>query len=188
MWLDVTYVSNSRNFFIIVADKWWRESCQYKCAHTQETHRNDFTEHVTENDPGCLSVPKPCWREALVACSALSICLNRCWLIINYTTRNIFQWNSIYTCNAFIRENSFEHLLCKLPALLCQPQQHQCTIRLLGGNVFTESFMRLVNTTWLVSYPLRNIWGAKVYLNWQTWNHDPNHNTMCRRTACDEFN
>ena len=51
-----------------------------------------------------LCISQPCWREALVACSGLSICLNWCWLIINCTTRNMFQWNSILKWNVFINE------------------------------------------------------------------------------------
>ena len=42
--------------------------------------------------------------------------LNQYWHIINYTPRNIFQWNFILNSSVFIHEDAFEHTLCKMAA------------------------------------------------------------------------
>ena len=44
------------------------------------------------------------FRQWLVACSVPSHCLNQCWLIVNWTPGNIFQWNLNRNSIIFIQD------------------------------------------------------------------------------------
>ena len=44
--------------------------------------------------------------------------LIQCWHIVNYSPRNIFQWNFIWNSNIFIPENAFELVVCEMAAIL----------------------------------------------------------------------
>ena len=48
--------------------------------------------------------------------------LNQCWHIINWTIGRDFQWNSNQNETIFIKENGFENFVCKMAAILYQPQ------------------------------------------------------------------
>ena len=48
------------------------------------------------------------WGKCLVAWSAPSHYLNQCWLIVNWTPGNKFQWNSNQNSFIFIQENACE--------------------------------------------------------------------------------
>ena len=53
------------------------------------------------------------FRQWLVAYSAPSHYLNQCWIIINWTLRNDFQWNFDQKTNVFIQEIAFENVVCQ---------------------------------------------------------------------------
>ena len=62
----------------------------------------------------CVSESGQHWfRLWLVACSAPSLYRNQCSLIVNYTLRNKFQWNSNWNSIIFIQENAFEIIVCR---------------------------------------------------------------------------
>ena len=48
--------------------------------------------------------------------------LNQCWNIVNWTLRNILQWKFNRNPYIFILENAFEKVVCKMAAVLSQPQ------------------------------------------------------------------
>ena len=50
--------------------------------------------------------------------SAPSHYLNQCWVIINWTLRNIIQWNFDQNKKLFIHENSSENVVCERGAIL----------------------------------------------------------------------
>ena len=62
------------------------------------------------------------FRELLVACSAPSHYLNQYWLILNWALRKKLHWNSNRNSNISIQENVFENDVCKMAAILFQPQ------------------------------------------------------------------
>ena len=70
--------------------------------------------------------PQP--RTSLVQINALSpvstpsYYMTRCWNIVNYTFGNKFQWNFNQNLNSFIQENAFDNVICKIAAILSQPQ------------------------------------------------------------------
>ena len=47
----------------------------------------------------------------IMACRLFGV--NQCWLIVNWTLRNKFQWNFNQIANTFIEENAFENVVCK---------------------------------------------------------------------------
>ena len=53
------------------------------------------------------------FRLWLVPCSAPCNNLNQCWLIVNWTPGNKFQWNSNLNSDIFIHENAFEIAVCR---------------------------------------------------------------------------
>ena len=57
-----------------------------------------------------------------MARSAPSHYLNHSWNIANWTLRNRPQWNLNPNLNIIIQENAFESVLCKMAAILFQPQ------------------------------------------------------------------
>ena len=40
--------------------------------------------------------------------------LNQCWLVVNWTLGNKFQWNPNQNTNIFIEENEFQIVVCKI--------------------------------------------------------------------------
>ena len=48
--------------------------------------------------------------------------LNQCWNIVNWTLRNKPQWNFDQHSYIFIKKNAFENLICKMAAILSQPE------------------------------------------------------------------
>ena len=48
-----------------------------------------------------------------VTCSAPSHYLNQCWLIVNWTPVNKFQWNLNRNSIIFVQENAFENVVCQ---------------------------------------------------------------------------
>ena len=56
--------------------------------------------------------------------------LNKCWIIVNWTTTNKLQWNFNRNSNIFIQENAFENVVCEM-ASIC-----------LGLNVLTPDVPR----------------------------------------------
>ena len=42
-----------------------------------------------------------------------AIYLNQCWLIVNWTLGNIFQWNLNRDFTIFIKENSLKNVICQ---------------------------------------------------------------------------
>ena len=53
------------------------------------------------------------FRQWLVALRATSHCLNQRWGIVNWTRRNVFQWNFNRNSNIFIQGNAFENVVWK---------------------------------------------------------------------------
>ena len=48
--------------------------------------------------------------------------LNQCWNIVNWTLGNKLWWNLNRNWYIFIQENAFETVVCKMVAILTQPQ------------------------------------------------------------------
>ena len=67
---------------------------------------NRYWNQVWDHGWGCLI-------HLLVACSAPSHYLNQCWLIVNWTPGNIFQWNLNQNSIIFIQENTVENVICQ---------------------------------------------------------------------------
>ena len=55
------------------------------------------------------------------ACSAPSLYLNQCWLIVNWTIRNKLQWNSNQNKRNVIHENAFEYVVCEMAVISKSP-------------------------------------------------------------------
>ena len=60
----------------------------------------------------------PVW---LVACPAPSHYLNQCWIIVNWTIGNKFQWNLNRNWYIFSQENAFQNVVWKMAAILSRP-------------------------------------------------------------------
>ena len=58
------------------------------------------------------------FRYNLVACHYA----NQCWLIVNWTLWDTFQWNSAQNTTICIQENWFENVICIMAAILIRPQ------------------------------------------------------------------
>ena len=58
----------------------------------------------------------------LVTCLVPSHYLNQRPLIVNQISRDIFKLNFIWNVQAFIQENAFENVICKMAAILSRPQ------------------------------------------------------------------
>ena len=70
----------------------------------------------------CVSkLTRHCFRLWLGARSVPSHYLIQCWIIVNSTSRNIFQWNSKHNSNFFIHENAIECVVCEMAAILSRP-------------------------------------------------------------------
>ena len=48
--------------------------------------------------------------------------LNQCWIIVNWTLRNKLQLNFNWNSYIFIQENALDKVVCKMAAILSQPQ------------------------------------------------------------------
>ena len=70
--------------------------------------------HWGRETPICVTKQGHHWfRYWLVAWSAPSHYLNQCWIIVNWTLSNIFQWNLNQNTTIFIEENAFENVIWK---------------------------------------------------------------------------
>ena len=69
-----------------------------------------------------VSWPPLVQRWWLVAWSAPSHYLNQCWNIVNSIPRNKLQWNLNQNSYIFSQENTFANVVCKVVAILSQPQ------------------------------------------------------------------
>ena len=58
----------------------------------------------------------------LVACSAPTHYLNKWWIIVVSIFRNKSLWNWNKNATVFFQENTFENDICKMSAILSQPQ------------------------------------------------------------------
>ena len=57
--------------------------------------------------------------------------LNQWWNVVNWTQRNKFHLNFNRSSNLFIQENAFQHVVCKMAAILSRPQCFKKTFDLL---------------------------------------------------------
>ena len=48
--------------------------------------------------------------------------LAQCWLVVCWILKNKFQWNLNQNTNIFMQENTIEKVVCKMAAILFQPQ------------------------------------------------------------------
>ena len=62
------------------------------------------------------------FRWWLVAWSAPSHYLNQCWIVVNWTLKNIFQWKSNQNTTIFIEENARQNVVCEMASILSRPQ------------------------------------------------------------------
>ena len=75
----------------------------------------------------CVSKSAQHWfRYWLVAYSAPSHYLNQCWVIVNCTLRNKFQWNFNQNTKLFIHENACENIVCEMAAILSRGNELTC--------------------------------------------------------------
>ena len=58
----------------------------------------------------------------LIHWSVPSHYLNQCCRIVNYTIRNIFQWNFLLNSKVSIHENALENVVCKMGPIMSRPQ------------------------------------------------------------------
>ena len=64
---------------------------------------------------------------------------SNCWDIVNRTPRNKLQWNLNPNPNIFIEENTFDNVVCEIPAILCRPQcVNKLTLR-QNGHYFADN-------------------------------------------------
>ena len=49
---------------------------------------------------------------------ATSNYLNQCWLIVNWTLRNKFQWKLNQKSNIFIQKSALQNAVCEMAAIL----------------------------------------------------------------------
>ena len=61
-------------------------------------------------------------KKLFVAWLAPSHYLNKCWLIVNWTLWNKFQWNLNRNMLIFIQDNAFENVFCWVEAILLRLQ------------------------------------------------------------------
>ena len=78
----------------------------------------------------CISkLSHHCFKQWHVPCMVPSHYLNQCWIIVNWTIANKFQWNFYCNSNIFSEENMFENVVCKimlsiLSQLQCKPDRY----------------------------------------------------------------
>ena len=53
---------------------------------------------------------------------AITLRLNQCWPIVNWTRTNKLWWNHNRNSNIFIEENAFQNVVWKMSAVLSRPQ------------------------------------------------------------------
>ena len=82
----------------------------------------------------------------LATCSVPNHYLNQCWIIVNWTTGNRFQWN-LENITIFIKENWFQNVACRMSAILSLPQCVIGACELLMGHVHCYWGMWTVNGT-----------------------------------------
>ena len=56
-----------------------------------------------------------------------SLYLNQCWVIVNWTLRNKFQWNFNQNTKLFIHENASQNIVCEIMAILPRRRWVSCT-------------------------------------------------------------
>ena len=67
----------------------------------------------------CISETGQNWFRMLVACSVPSHYLSQCWdIIVNWTLRNILQWNFNQNIKFFLHKNAYENIVCEMAAIL----------------------------------------------------------------------
>ena len=59
-------------------------------------------------------------KYGLGACWMSNRCVNQCWLVLNWTIGNKFQWNLIK--NTTIQGEKSDNVVCKMAAILFRPQ------------------------------------------------------------------
>ena len=69
------------------------------------------------------------FREGLVAWTAPSHYLKQCWIIVDWTLKNKFQWHLNRNSNILIQENALEHVVCELASILSRPQSVKGSIQ-----------------------------------------------------------
>ena len=90
--------------------------------------------HIRSTRPQCVNTLRPSdaymrhyinhrwFRQWLVAWPAPSYYLNQCWNIVDRNIRSKLQWNLKRNPYIFIRENSFQNIVCEMAAILSGPQ------------------------------------------------------------------
>ena len=109
----------------------------------------------------CVSKLTIIGLEWLVAWWARSHYLNQCWNIVKWNCRNKLQWNLQQNSHIFIQENAFENIVCKMAAILSQPQ----CIKLI---VFNNHCSRSNAGPWGLFYynglEIHILWGFNLFL------------------------
>ena len=68
---------------------------------------------------------------------------NQCWLIVNWTPGNKFQWKFYQNTMVFFQQNAFENVVCIMMAILFRPQ---CVNRRWSDkNIFGVCWVHLAN-------------------------------------------
>ena len=105
-------------------DAWTRNITGFCCILNQQVLGPDDAYMVS-------TLGQHCFRQWLVACSAPDHWLNQCWLDINSTLRNKFQWNLNQNTEFFFHNHAFEVVVCQLSAILFRLQCFYKTSRAL---------------------------------------------------------
>ena len=87
-----------------------------RCAPSQLTHWGRVT-HIFVSNLTIIGSDN-----GLLPCRHPSHYLNQSWNIIDWSLRNILQWNLNQNSYIFIQENAFENVVCKMASILSRPQ------------------------------------------------------------------
>ena len=88
---------------------------------------------------GISEAGQHCFRYWLVAYSAPSHYLNKCWVIVNWTLRNKLQWNLNQNTKLFIHQNASSNIVCEMAAILFRGRWVKVP-QVTGGALFVVRF------------------------------------------------
>ena len=105
------------------------------------------------------------FRLWLVACSAPSHYLNRCWHIVDWTFGSKFQWNFYQHLNIFIQENAFEDVVCEITDIFSWPR---CVKSLELCGVMMQHCLEGLIQHWLGNGLMLD--STKLFISWNNFN------------------
>ena len=98
--------------------------------------------------------------------SKLTINWFRCWNIVNWNLGNKFQWNDNQNSYIFIQENAFENVVCKMVAILSQPQYVDCTLLFFALCGYLLPLLWVLKRILILLHLSLYGWKGMVYIPW----------------------